>query len=123
MPWVATTAAATLNMPDKDTLVVSSIFELNPGESVSIELVRTDATPIDDWTWAIREAVENDAGSLSDLRTSPKRVPASTLTVVFPHDALGSRFFAIELDNGEAVRTEPIETDLRLTFDGVDLSV
>jgi hypothetical protein len=123
MPWEDTTVAVTLNMPDKDTLIVSSIFEFNPGESCSIELVRTDATPVDDWTWAILEAVENNVAALSDIPSPRKRVSASELTVVFPHDALGSRFFAIEVNNAEVVTTEPIETELRLTFDGVDLSV
>lgn len=123
MGWVATTAAVTLEMLDEFTPKLSAVFEFNPGESCSIELLRTDISPGDNWTWAILEGVENDAAKLSDVAAPRRQVLPTILRVVFPHDALGSRFFAIEIDNADNVSpNDVVIADLRITFDGVDLS-
>lgn len=122
MGWEATSAAVTLTMLNPSTPKVSAVFQFNPGESCSIELLRTDAGS-DEWTWAILEGVENDVTKLSDLASPRRQVLSTTLRVVFPHDSLGSRFFAIEIDNADNVSpSDSVIADLRITFDGVDLS-
>ncbi len=92
--------------------------ELNPGESASIEVLRTD-TPTESWAASILQSVD---GTVSSDVAVPRRVfGLLDLRPIFSQDSIGVRYFQVFIQNPNTGPTDVVAATIRVITDGVNL--
>jgi len=121
MSW-SVIATETLDCLSPTGVAASAAYELQPGESAMIGLVRTDAGQPITQIWAVDIHLSLDGITFSDVPT-PRRVFGSLfLRPVFSQDSVGVRYFNVEVQNGLTVgQSNIVVVDLSVMTDGVVL--
>lgn len=102
----------------------SSIFELEPGSSAVIEVLRIDTTPTATEGWRASILMSLDNTNLADVLTPFRLFGPVVRRVIFSVDSIGVRYFAVRVQNGFGPGgggTEIVEAEIRVMKDGISL--
>ncbi len=109
----------TLTMASPSTLAASQFFELLPGETAMIELLRTSGGVE---AWRVQVLPSLDGVTASDTSGIRRIIEAGFLRPIFSQDSVGVKFFQVTISNADTVPSESHVADLRVIRDGVKLA-
>ncbi len=104
--------------PNAGDGATSTVITLQPGESASVEILRTD-TPTEAWTYSIRPSV--DGINFTDI-ASQRIVRFSFIRPIIGVRASdGVQYFRISILNGNLSPQDKVKAIVTYTTDGVSL--
>jgi hypothetical protein len=102
-------------------IVQTAIFEMEPGSSAEVEVLRNDTVPTPSQVWRAAILLSLDGTTVSQTPTPTRSFGFGTKRVIFSVDSIGARYFAVQISNGDLIPTNIIKAKVKIMADGLSL--